>query len=304
MLITDICIDREMQETIFYDDPLLKHSLYIVEYDNYMRELIPWHWHNELELIYIASGACIYRTNRKEYRLQAGDAIYLNPGVLHALKPIEKNTVSYANLFDRTFLTGTDGSYFDLHYVAPVFHQKAVEAVPIYHDSEEEKAVLDLIRQTIALCRDEPPFFALTLRSILSKIWIHIYQRVQEAEPGQGMAQMETNDIRVKQMLLYIMEHYQSRISVRELAGAANISERECYRLFKQYLGQSPHLVVQSYRIQRAKNLLSTTGMPVTEISCATGFESISYFSKIFKRLTSMTPLEFRSFQKSGAKER
>lgn len=158
MLITDICLDHEMQETIFYDDPLLRHSLYIVEYDHYMRDLIPWHWHNELELIYIASGSCIYRTSRKEYHLQAGDAIYLNPGVLHALEPVENHTVSYANLFERTFLSGADGSYFDLHYIEPVLQQKAVEAVPFYRDAKDTGPVLDRIRRTIAVCRDEPPF--------------------------------------------------------------------------------------------------------------------------------------------------
>lgn len=299
MLITDICIDHEMQETIFYEDPLLRHSLYIVEFDNYVRDLIPWHWHNELELIYIESGVCIYRTNRREYQLKAGDAIYLNPGTLHALEAVEDNTVFYANLFDRTFLTGTDGSYFDLHYVAPVFRQKAMEAVPIWRNAEGTEHVLDLIRQTIVVCRDEPPFFALVLRNIHSEIWGYLCQRVQECRDQRTETQMEANDIRVKQMLLYIMEHYRTRISIPELADCANISERECYRLFRQYLRQTPNLFLQYYRVQKAKNLLCTTQMPVTEISSAAGFESISYFSKIFKRLTNMTPSEFRSFQKT-----
>lgn len=297
MLITDICLDSEMQETIFYDDPLLRHSLYIVEYDHYMRDKIPWHWHNELELIYIASGACIYSTSRKEYHLHAGDAIYLNPGTLHALDPIKENTVSYANLFDRTFLTGADGSYFDLNYVAPVFRQTATEAVPIYHADKGCARILDLIRQTIVLCREEPPFFAMSLRNVLSEIWMYLYQSIQASQNPKASRQMETNDIRVKQMLLYIMEHYQAKISISDLAGFVNISERECYRLFQQQLRQPPNLFLQQYRIQKAKTLLCTTEMPVTEVATASGFESISYFSKIFKRLTAMTPSQFRAAQ-------
>lgn len=298
MLITDICLDHEMQETIFYDDPLLRHSLYIVEYDHYMRDLIPWHWHNELELIYIASGACIYRTSRKEYHLQAGDAIYLNPGVLHALEPTENHTVSYANLFERSFLAGTDGSYMDLHYMEPVLCQNAVEAVPYYGQDNEAAHVLDLIRETIAVCRNEPPFFALTLRSILSEIWMDLYQRVQEGKNESSGARLETNDLRMKQMLLYMMEHYQDKIPIAGLAASAHVSERECYRLFQQYVRQTPTTFLLSYRIQKAKNLLATTKLSVTEISSATGFDSVSYFSKIFKRRTGMTPLEFRSGQK------
>lgn len=295
MLITDICLDHEMQETIFYDDPLLKHSLYIVEYDHYARDLIPWHWHSELELIYIAGGSCLYRTSRREYRLHAGDAIYLNPGVLHALEPLEENTVSYANLFDKTFLCGAAGSFFDLHYMDPVIRQKEVEAVPIWGAEEKNREILGMIRQTIAVCRDEPPFYALTLRNLLSDIWIWLYQQVENAGSGRTKAKIGTDDIRMKQMLVYIMEHYQSEIQTAQLAEAASISERECYRLFQQCLRQTPIRFLQNYRVQKAKNLLRTTGMSVTEISSAAGFESISYFSRIFKRLTGQTPLEFRS---------
>lgn len=302
MLSTNISIDSEMQETIIYDDPLLRHSLYIVEYDNYMRDLIPWHWHNEMELLYLASGSCIYRTGRGEYQLWAGDAIYLNPGVLHTLEPVESNTVSYANLFDTAFLTGTDWSYFDLHYAAPVYQQKSVEAIPIYREEEGTSQVLELIRQTITVCRDEPPFFALKLRNILSEIWEYLYQRVQECKEQKPGIQVEASDVRVKQMLLYIMENYQTKISIPDLAASVNISERECYRLFKQYLRQTPHLFIQRYCIQKAQSLLRTTQMPIAEVASATGFESISYFSKIFKQLTEVTPSEYRALQKVSEK--
>lgn len=294
MLITDICLDYELQETIFYEDPLLQHSMYIVEYDHYMRPLIPWHWHNELELIYIASGECIYRTSRREYRLVAGDAIYLNPGVLHALAPIKENAVTYANLFKRTFLTGATGSYYDIHYVEPVLRQKAIEAIPFYGTISENQQVLDQIRKTIVLCTDEPDYFALSLRNTLSDIWSILCTRMLEYNGDGGNQLMEANDIRVKQMLIYVMEHYPSDIKVNDLANAANVSERECYRLFEQQLRQTPNSFIRQYRVEKAKNLLRSTCMPVTEVATAVGFDSVSYFSKTFKQLTSLAPMEYR----------
>ena len=45
MIVTDILLSPELEEKIVYQNPMLLHSMYEVEYDHYKRELIPWHWH-------------------------------------------------------------------------------------------------------------------------------------------------------------------------------------------------------------------------------------------------------------------
>lgn len=294
MIVTDISLNQNMEEKILYQNPLLQHSMYEVEYDHYQRALIPWHWHDELELLYLESGACRYRTIREDYYLKAGDAIYLNPGVLHAFEPLLPNTVSCANIFRREFLGGNAGSYWDTTFLTPVLHQREVEALLFYHDDPRAQEMLSRIRETIRLCRAEPRGYELALRSTLLTIWQQIYICVTDRTAAGTQMKTDAWDDRLKKMLLFINENYDRPIAVAAIADAAHISERECYRLFRQLLGVTPTIFVQQYRLQRAKVLLLGSNDTVTAVTDRVGFESAAYFSKLFKRFYGQTPLQVR----------
>ena len=154
MIVTDIILGADMEERILYENPLLQHSMYVVDYDHYERELIPWHWHGEIELLYLESGSCGYRTIETAYELSAGDAIYLKSGVLHSFQPLRAGTVSYANLFMPEFLTGGAGSFWDLSYVAPLLSPSSADAIVLRRDDPNAARALELIRETIRLCQD------------------------------------------------------------------------------------------------------------------------------------------------------
>ena len=175
MIVTDIILNPDMEEKILYDNPLLQHSLYEVPYDHYKRPLIPWHWHGEMELLYLSNGLCRYQTLQMTYELKAGDAIYLNPGVLHQFEPLSPGTVSYANLFQPEFLTGRSGSYWDAAFVSPLENQ--TEAIVLRKDDPANAHALALIQETIRLCREEPLCYELRLRNALSEIWIDLYEK-------------------------------------------------------------------------------------------------------------------------------
>lgn len=77
-------------------------------------------------------------------------------------------------------------------------------------------------------------------------------------------------------------------------AGQANISENYLSRLVKQYTGRSVGAWIAIVRIQRAKRLLSQTRKSVIDIASDVGIDDQSYFSRLFKKETGMTPSAFR----------
>ena len=83
-------------------------------------------------------------------------------------------------------------------------------------------------------------------------------------------------------------------ISVTELAKKAEMSEVYFRRLFRSVTGSSPAKYMINYRVERAKELLIEDYLTLEEISERCGFSSISYFCRIFKETTGMTPGEFR----------
>ena len=296
MQISDIRLNGDMKETVLYEDPLFNHSFYCVEYDTYFPGEVPWHWHDEIELISIVAGSALYKTGRQEYILHAGDAIFLNTGFLHLLRPLEAGTISHAHLFGRTLLSGTVGNSIDIRYLTPVLTQKQVEALPLYHTNAAARPVLALLQQADTLCEQQEPFFELRLRRVLSTIWEWIYTQVQQ-QLQHSKTPSGTNDADLKAILLYIQQHYAEDLQVADLAAVINVSDRECYRLFQTQMDISPIAFLQQYRLRHAQALLLNSNCSITEIAMNTGFHSSSYFGKVFRRATGMTPLEYRKHQ-------
>ena len=93
----------------------------------------------------------------------------------------------------------------------------------------------------------------------------------------------------------FIDRHYARPLTVERLAAMAGLSPFHFIRAFRAAFGQTPHRYLRDRRIERAKELLITTPLPVTEICDQIGFQSLGSFSTLFRRLARETPAEFRA---------
>jgi AraC-like DNA-binding protein len=93
----------------------------------------------------------------------------------------------------------------------------------------------------------------------------------------------------------FIDRHYAKALTIEALASRANLSPYHFIRIFRAAFGQTPHQYLRAKRIERAKELLVTTPLPITEICDQVGFQSLGSFCTLFRRLTGETPAEFRS---------
>lgn len=97
-------------------------------------------------------------------------------------------------------------------------------------------------------------------------------------------------------ILSYVEENYASDLSLQSAAQALNYSEAYFCKLFKQCFKVNFSAYLNEYRINRAKELLQTTRLNVREVSVACGYSDANYFARVFKRITGMTPTEYRIF--------
>jgi AraC-like DNA-binding protein len=106
----------------------------------------------------------------------------------------------------------------------------------------------------------------------------------------------------VIQVREYIDRHYARPLTVSRLARLAGLSPYHFIRAFRAHTGQTPHQYLRARRIERAKELLVTTPMPVTEICDAVGFHSLGSFSSLFRKLTGETPAAFRAARRRSVR--
>jgi AraC family transcriptional regulator len=98
----------------------------------------------------------------------------------------------------------------------------------------------------------------------------------------------------VRRIREYIDGNIDQRISVELLAGLANLSVCYFVRAFKQSLGVTPHDYLIRQRVERTKQLLSGSDMPLSQIALAAGFADQSHFARRFRQHVGMSPRDYR----------
>ena len=114
-------------------------------------------------------------------------------------------------------------------------------------------------------------------------------ERTCQLNKDQGKADL------IHRARLRIRNSVEDSVTIQQIAEEAGMSYSNFRKLFKEYTGLSPALYQQELKIQRAKNLLATTGDSIKEIAYRLHFESPDYFSARFRAKTGMRPSEFRS---------
>ena len=97
----------------------------------------------------------------------------------------------------------------------------------------------------------------------------------------------------------YIIAHVEERISLTDVASYAGVSPGYLSKSFKKVMGRSMVDYVNSLKVERAKAMMARSGgaQRVSELALALGFDNIYYFSKVFKRVTGLSPSEWLKTQ-------
>ena len=104
----------------------------------------------------------------------------------------------------------------------------------------------------------------------------------------------ETTEDRIKTTLKYIRAHINEPIKTEELASLSFLSKDHFIRLFKKELGITPTQYINRKKIERAQLQLITTDLTIKDIAYTLSYDDVSYFNRLFKQYTNMTPKEYR----------
>ncbi len=104
----------------------------------------------------------------------------------------------------------------------------------------------------------------------------------------------DANNDRISYVIKFIRENLTEDLSIELLSEKAYMSESNFYRTFKHELGSSPNDFIIEERLKVAESLLRNPRMSVKEAYLASGFNSFSYFCRIFKKKKNLSPTEFK----------
>lgn len=141
----------------------------------------------------------------------------------------------------------------------------------------------------------EGPGGRLYADSLANLLAVHLLRHYTAA--GVGAPQSFRGGLsgrRLRQVKAFIADHYESDLSLEELARVGGMSTFHFAREFKRTTGTTPHQYLIKFRVERAKALLTESEIPLVEVSARSGFSHQSHFTRLFRRLTGTTPGAFR----------
>lgn len=265
-------------------------------FDNLNQKFNPWHWHEEFEVGIVRGNPVIISTPDNQRCLKKGDCFFINSSVLHTIQNIgPKDCLVDSLVFHGRLLGGDMDSIFWRKYVLPV--QLSPGLSVLIFDNIQNKRAVNLISSAWMECVRNNDGFEINVRFLLTKLLMAIHQ--ENPETGLKRTKKETVRIeRSKTMLKYIKTHFSEDITLQDIADSASVSKSECIRCFRTILRTSPVTYLNSYRLQYAAGLLSSTSWKISYICMQCGFREESYFSKSFKKIYGCSPSEYRSSSK------
>lgn len=124
-----------------------------------------------------------------------------------------------------------------------------------------------------------------------------LLSRIRTQEEHQTMQLSIRHNICSKRLAaaISLMEnHIEEPLCIDDISSRSCVSRRQLERLFKTIIGETPSEFYLKLRLGHARSLLRETSLAIIEISAATGFGSVSYFSRVFRRLYGKTPTQDR----------
>ena len=285
-----------MEETIFVQqlEGLAMVEQIIREGDYSMKSR---HFHNTYELYYLLEGEVYYFIDRETYLVRAGDVVLIKPNQVH------KTSLAKDSRQNRLLLqiTGKGMDDFLRRNGFLTLEELYDRKGRIISLGEEERGVMkELMLRIGEEMRDRRRYYELAVKMKLLELLVMLRRCQEDAlAEGEGRTAHTPKYQKVQEVVDYLQANPETGESLDELAGRFYISRSWLSRIFKEVTGFSINEYTNIIRVKKAQKLLSCSDYSVTEVSEALGFESITYFERVFKRYTANTPLKYRQESRS-----
>lgn len=263
--------------------------------ESHPRYVMNLHWHKEFEIIRVLSGKLSAYLNNERYELQEGDCLFVGGGSLIRAEP--ENCVYDCVVFDLNMLKKGEGDALS-RYPFPDVNGKVSICGYL---SRDHRCIYDTVDRLMKCLKEQRDFYELAVYSMLYELFYRLYKegyikRVNEVPQNKKLR-------KISSILEWINNNYTSDISLEVLSNIHSISEKYLCRIFKEYTSKTITEYISELRIENACLEITKGGKSVTDAAFNSGFNDLSYFCKVFKRHTHLTPKEYKKQHKTYSKK-
>lgn len=235
--------------------------------------------HHYTELLFLPAGECEVYIEEKIYKLHRNFMMIIPAGTRHRVVPGALKCKDLAVCIPQSYVNLALSTDF-----SSILYKRAIKL-----DSSEvrfAKMMFEKIKSELAL---EDKY----AREIIKNTILEFFVRFLRTLKNDGDFEKEVS--LADEITAYLIAHYSEDLNQKSVAQRFFISRSYLSKLFKAKTGRGFNEYLNKIRIEQAKTALKTTALPVTEIAFGCGFNDSNYFSKIFKKVEGVSPLNYRN---------
>ena len=273
---------EELKEHGTYEFPVLVSDEAL---SRFYTSSFQWHWHTEIELTLITEGTMVYQINDQIFLSQGRAGALRQLNTMHTGRMENGRDCRYISItFHPRLLYGYQGSRIASRYTDPLMENAALPAVCFDLSQEWHGEAVGLLEDIIRIDSLRYDTYEMDIQMDLFRFWKLLYLHCRpDREPAHTAGRK--NQERIRQMLSFIHENYQSDITLDDISRHIHICKSECCRVFKGYMKESLFEYLLKYRIEKSIPDVLEGKLTMTETAIRAGFTDPNYFSKVFHKI-------------------
>lgn len=280
----------------FHKVPTQVHASFSVRHDIYPNFGTIWHYHPELELHYILKGEGVRLIGDNISNFSAGEIILLGENLPHTWRcredyyqPDSQLEVEAIVIHFRPDCLGRDLLELPEAYLLPKLFERAKKGLEFSGKTREKIAAL-----MVAATKAENLDRLILLLSLLRTMAQEEEECANVTSAHAFYKSNETETMRLNTVCAYTLANYKKDITLSDIAAISNLSVTSFCRYFKLMTKKSYYDFLTEIRISHACRYLIEGKIPTSLICFECGFNNVSNFYRHFRKVTGMTPLEYK----------
>jgi len=235
------------------------------------------HTHNHMELFYIVGGKGQFLIQDQLYPVDVNNLVIINPNVTHTEVSLNAQPLEYIVLgIEGIELATSENSNGQFNIL----------------DHIESVEISGCLRNILREMEQKNTGYEDVCQAYMEILIIRMMRNTALVVPTEP--QVTSTNRQCAAVKRYIDLHFKEALTLDQLAEEAHINKYYLSHAFKREYGVSPINYMITKRIEESKYLLAETDLSTSQIAQLLGFSSLSYFSQVFRRTQSVSPMEFR----------
>lgn len=248
------------------------------------------HFHSSYEIYFLLEGERSYFMENRTYHIRPGGLAFISQNRIHKTSAIRSARHERVLIeIEPQLMRRITGLFSDF----PVQSFFAVDYGALDLTQEESAFVKGLLLRMAGEIREKPPEFEECVCLILGELLIFIFRKAGSAPDGYSALNSEKHR-KVYEIAGYISEKYQEIASVDQISRQFFVNKCYLCHIFRDVTGLTVSEYLNDCRIMAAKKLLTETSDSISQIASAVGYDSMTYFDRVFRKHIGQSPIRYR----------